>query len=68
MNTNFLKYYIYFQSFTLIAGSGIFGGADIALIIILYIFDWDRANTLNRLVESRTENNQTPQLESVYHP
>jgi len=42
---SYLKYYIYSQCFTLIAGYGIFGGVDIIILMILYIFDIDRANS-----------------------
>jgi hypothetical protein len=44
----FLKYYILSQCFTLVAGNGIFGGADIVLILILYVFDVNRAEILER--------------------
>lgn len=40
----FLKFYILAQCFTLIAGSGTLSGVDIILLIILYMFDRDRAN------------------------
>jgi len=41
---NFLKYYILTQCFTLVTGYGIFGGVDVILLLILYVFDKDRAN------------------------
>ncbi len=44
---HFLKYYILSQCFTLIAGYGIFGGADIVLALSLYAFDVDRTEWLN---------------------
>lgn len=42
----YLKYYIVMQGFTLATGYGILGGVDVVLLLILYIFDKDRANTL----------------------
>ncbi len=42
----YLKFYIFTQCFTMIAGLGIFGGVDIILLLILYVFDVDRAETL----------------------
>jgi hypothetical protein len=43
---NFLKYYILTQCFTLVTGYGIFGGVDVILLLILYVFDKDRSNQL----------------------
>lgn len=42
----YLKYYILTQCFTLVAGYGIFGGADIVILLILYVFDVNRAEIL----------------------
>jgi hypothetical protein len=39
----FLKYFIAAQCFTLLAGKGVLGGADIILICSLYIFDIEHA-------------------------
>jgi hypothetical protein len=39
----FLKFYILAQCFTLLTGKGIFGGTDIVIVSILYIFDAVRA-------------------------
>ncbi len=39
----YLKYYIGMQCFTLLTGYGILGGVDILILLILYIFDVDRA-------------------------
>jgi len=38
----YLKYYIFIQCFTLLTGNGIFGGVDIIILMILYIFDVNR--------------------------
>jgi len=43
----FLKYYIFSQCFTLLTGYGIFGGVDIILLLILYIFDIQRAESIS---------------------
>jgi hypothetical protein len=48
----FLKYYIFIQCFTLIAGYGILGGSDIVLILTLYVFDVNRANLLQEKLSS----------------
>lgn len=40
---SYLKYYIVMQCFTLLTGKGLFGGVDIILLLILYIFDVDRS-------------------------
>ncbi len=45
----YLKYYIVMQFFTLATAEGIFGGVDIILILILYVFDVDRANRLHNV-------------------
>lgn len=42
----YLKYYIVMQGFTLLTGFGILGGVDVVLLLILYVFDVDRANRL----------------------
>lgn len=40
----YLKYYIVMQCFTLVTGYGILGGVDVILLLILYLFDLDRAS------------------------
>ena len=54
----FLKYYVLSQCFTLVTGYGIFGGADIVMILILYVFDVNRAEILSEKysLESNSEN------------
>lgn len=47
----YLKYYIVVQCFTLFTGYGILGGVDINLLLILFIFDADRAEILDKLVQ-----------------
>ena len=42
----YLKYYIIMQCFTLLTGYGILGGVDVVLLLILYVFDVDRANQI----------------------
>jgi len=49
----YLKYYIVMQGFTLATGFGILGGVDVVLLLILYIFDRDRADKLEE--ESKLE-------------
>lgn len=44
----FLKYYILAQCFTLIAGKGVLGGADIVLVCTLYIFDIENAKLITK--------------------
>jgi hypothetical protein len=52
---SFLKYYIFSQCMTLITGFGIFGGADIVLILILYIFDVNRTDNIQTLISTNKE-------------
>jgi hypothetical protein len=40
---SYLKYYILSQCFTFFTGYGIFGGVDIFIMLILYVFDMDRS-------------------------
>ena len=42
----YMKYYILMQGFTLATGYGILGGVDVVILLILYMFDLDRANRL----------------------
>jgi len=44
----YLKYYIIMQCFTLATGKGILGEVDVAIILILYIFDVDRSQQILR--------------------
>jgi len=53
----YLKYYIVMQYFTLVTAEGILGGVDIVLVLILYIFDVDRAQQTQ--VENTKELNIT---------
>jgi len=46
---SYLKYYIFSQCFTFITGTGIFGGVDIVILCILYIFDIDRAKNIRNI-------------------
>ncbi len=69
----YLKYYIVMQCFTLVTGYGILGGVDVVLLLILYVFDVDRANytSSNSLEEtgSKTINHKNEQTNSIhYHP
>jgi hypothetical protein len=43
----YLKFYILSQCFTIITGKGIFGGVDIIMLLILYVFDVYRSETLS---------------------
>ncbi len=49
----YLKYYIIMQSFTLATGYGILGGVDVVLLLILYVFDVDRANQIKEISENK---------------
>jgi len=42
-NIDFLKFYIFLQCFTVFTGYGFLGGVDIIMLLILYVFDVDRA-------------------------
>ena len=65
----FLKYYIVFQSMTLIAGRGIFSGVDILILSIVYIFDQDRAHVLlehfDKQEQVETENTSEKELLTI---
>jgi hypothetical protein len=43
----YLKFYILSQCFTLLTGFGLLGGVDIIILLILYIFDVQRAESLS---------------------
>ncbi len=43
---SYLKYYILFQCFTMITGKGLFSGVDVVLLLILYVFDVDRDESI----------------------
>jgi len=51
---SYLKYYIYAQCFTFFTGFGIFGGVDIIILMILYVFDVDRT-TQKRIENERIQ-------------
>ncbi len=50
-----LRYYIFSQCFTLIAGYGILGGVDIILLLILYIFDVDQTSRKKAFIKESEE-------------
>jgi hypothetical protein len=50
----YLKFYIFSQCFTLITGYGILGGVDVVILLILYVFDVDRAEKLQENVSPVT--------------
>lgn len=56
---NFLKYYIVSQCFTLLTGYGILSGVDINIVLILYVFDVDRFESLNETLQN-AENKLNP--------
>ncbi len=56
---SFLKYYIIAQCFTLLTGYGIFGGVDVIIVLILYVFDVDRFERLQETLQP-TENKLNP--------
>lgn len=64
----FLKYYILSQCFTLIAGSGIFSGVDIVILMILYVFDVDRDNRNHSKIKPNTSSSlRYTQANKAFH-
>jgi hypothetical protein len=59
-NILFLRFYILTQCFTIVTGRGFLSGVDIIMLLILYIFDVDRAQ---RIQEKRQILLQKPETE-----
>jgi len=48
----FLKYYVFMQCFTMIAGAGVLAGVDIVIIMILYVYDIHRSQVVNEQLQA----------------